>query len=101
MVKVGFIVEGDTEKVIVESPAFSAWLTENGITLCHPVIDAEGGGNLLPQNIGPMIARLQQVQVDHIVILTDLEHEVSTTVVRNRIGQHPRLRDKAQAPCGL
>ncbi len=52
MVKVGFIVEGDTEKVIVESPAFSAWLTANGITLCHPVIDAKGGGNLLPQNIG-------------------------------------------------
>ena len=92
MVKVGFIVEGDTEKVIVESPAFSAWLTANGITLCHPVIDAKGGGNLLPQNIGPMIARLQQVQVDHIVILTDLEREVSTTVVRNRIGQqHTRL----------
>ncbi|PTQ87123.1 hypothetical protein [Agitococcus lubricus] len=49
MVKVGFIVEGDTEKLIVESPAFVAWLVANGITLVNPVVNAKGGGNLLPQ----------------------------------------------------
>lgn len=87
MVKVGFIVEGDTEKVIVESPAFMDWLTANGITLVQPVVNAEGGGNLLPHNIDPFVARLQQAQADHIVILTDQENESGPDVVRQRIGQ--------------
>jgi len=87
MVKVGFIVEGDTEKVIVESPAFADWLTANGITLVQPVVNAEGGGNLLPHNIDPFVARLRQAQAEHIVILTDQEDESGPDVVRQRIGQ--------------
>ncbi len=86
MVKIGFIVEGDTEKIIIESAAFNAWLTAQNISLCHPVIDAKGGGNLLPQNIGAMISTLRSKQVDYIVILTDLEDEASPAVVRSRIG---------------
>lgn len=92
MVKVGFIVEGDTEKVIVESPAFIAWLSANGISLVRPVVNAKGGGNLLPQNIEPFIATLQQAQAEHIVILTDQETEASAAAVRQRIGlQHTNL----------
>lgn len=86
MVKVGFIVEGDTEKIIVESKAFGSWLTAQNIQLCEPVIDAKGGGNLLPQNIGPMVSTLRAKNVDHIVILTDLEDDPSLDDVRNRIG---------------
>ena len=87
MVKVGFIVEGDTEKLIVESPAFVDWLVANGITLVSPVVNAKGGGNLLPRNIGPFVATLQRTQAEHIVILTDLENEANPAVVRARIGQ--------------
>ncbi|WP_084187437.1 DUF4276 family protein [Andreprevotia chitinilytica] len=86
MVKVGFIVEGDTEKIIVESPAFVAWLQSQQIELCSPVVDAKGGGNLLPQNIDPMVNRLREAQAEHIVILTDLEDAISPDVVRSRIG---------------
>jgi hypothetical protein len=92
MVKVGFIVEGDTEKLIVESPAFVAWLVANGMSLVTPVVNAKGGGNLLPQNIGPFIATLQRAQAEHIVILTDLENEANPATVRTRIGkQHTNL----------
>jgi hypothetical protein len=87
MVKVGFIVEGDTEKLIVESPSFVAWLVANGMSLVTPVVNAKGGGNLLPQNIGPFIATLQRAQAEHIVILTDLENEADPATVRTRIGQ--------------
>jgi hypothetical protein len=87
MVKVGFIVEGDTEKLIVESPAFVDWLVANGITLVSPVVNAKGGGNLLPRNIGPFVATLQRAQAEHIVILTDLENEANPAAVRARIGQ--------------
>lgn len=86
MVKLGFIVEGDSEKVVVESVAFQGWLESSGITVIRPVINAKGGGNLLPQNIEPMVATLQQFQPDHIIILTDLENEPDEALVQQRIG---------------
>lgn len=85
MVKVGFIVEGGTEKVLVESSAFKQWLAENGIELINPVLDAEGGGNLLPKHIEPMITRLSDLNAEFIVILTDLEDEPNVAAVKSRI----------------
>lgn len=85
MVKVGFIVEGGSEKVIIESMQFRNWLQQNGIELVTPVLDANGGGNLLPRNIEPLIERFQSLNVDHIFVLTDLENEPDTQAVRNRI----------------
>jgi hypothetical protein len=86
MVKVGFIVEGFTEKVIIESDIFNDWAKTHGLEVCGDVINAKGGGNLLPQNIVPMVNQLQQSNPDHIVILTDLEEEPSEDAVRQRIG---------------
>jgi predicted regulator of Ras-like GTPase activity (Roadblock/LC7/MglB family) len=48
MVKVGFICEGETEKLIIESEAFKILLLKAGLQLIL-AIDAEGNGNLLPQ----------------------------------------------------
>ncbi|PVZ66782.1 hypothetical protein [Pelagibaculum spongiae] len=92
MVKVGFIVEGFTEKVVIESAGFQSWTREQGIEVIHPVVNATGGGNLLPQNIGPMVRQLSISQPDHIVILTDREREPSVQAVRQRIGtKHTNL----------
>jgi hypothetical protein len=85
MVKVGFIVEGDTEKILVESDNFKKWLINSDIELIRPVLNAKGGGNLLPENIDPMIVQLKQNQAEFIVILTDLEYETSEESVKNRI----------------
>lgn len=86
MVKIGFIVEGGSEKIIIESDAFKAWLGQLGVELVRPVIDAKGGGNLLPKNIEPMVQTLNNQGVDHIVILTDLEDDPSVQMVKDRIG---------------
>lgn len=86
MVSIGFIVEGATEKILIESDNFKTWATRHGIEICQPVLDAKGGGNLLPQNIVPLVRRLQSKNPTHIVILTDLEHETSQQVVKDRIG---------------
>lgn len=86
MVSVGFIVEGDTEKIVIDSPAFRAWAADHGLTVCSPVIDARGGGNLLPHNIEPLVQQLQRQHPDHIVILTDQETAPDTATVRARIG---------------
>lgn len=85
MVKVGFIVEGETEKIIIESDKFKAFLNQNQYELVHPVIDAKGGGNLLPEHIEPFIKTLKNAQAEMIVVLTDLEDEISVDKVKERI----------------
>lgn len=86
LVKIGFIVEGKTEKILIESDSFKNWANQQGIDICHPVLDAEGGGNLLPDKIEVMIKRLQVKSPDYIVILTDLEREPNQEAVKARIG---------------
>ncbi|MBA1296357.1 DUF4276 family protein [Pseudomonas lurida] len=85
MVKVGFIVEGDCERIVVESAAFTKLLSDCGQELVTPVIDAKGGGNLLPHNIDVFIQALEVKGVSKIYVLTDLEEEASVEVVRDRI----------------
>lgn len=85
MVKVGFIVEGDSEKVLIESAGFKNWASDQGLEICSPVINAKGGGNLLPHHIKPMLAQIERSQPDHIVILTDLEDATDVEAVKARI----------------
>lgn len=91
MVKVGFIVEGDTEKILIESNMFKQWATRRNIEIVAPVLDAKGGGNLLPQNIEPLVRILQAKSPHYIAILTDSEGYPVANVI-NRIGtQHTNL----------
>jgi hypothetical protein len=85
MVKVGFIVEGDSEKVLIESAGFRKWASDQGLEICSPVINAKGGGNLLPHHIKPMLTQIERSQPDHIVILTDLEDATDVEAVKSRI----------------
>ncbi|WP_339480311.1 hypothetical protein [Pseudomonas sp. RL_5y_Pfl2_73] len=39
MVKVGFIVEGDSEKIVIESADFKAFLQANDFELVNPVVN--------------------------------------------------------------
>ena len=55
MVKIGFIVEGATEKIILESSDFFAYLKSLSVNFISDIIDAEGSGKLLPQNIGDLL----------------------------------------------
>lgn len=85
MVKVGFIVEGETEKILLDSCGFSSWCAEHRIEIVSPVIDAGGSGNLLPQNIGNYIAQIRKASPAKICVLTDLECNPTTNDVRKRI----------------
>ncbi|MCK5741528.1 MAG: hypothetical protein KAH48_04865 [Chlorobi bacterium] len=85
MVKIGFIVEGDTEKIILDSKYFKKFCKSIEIEIAEPVIDAEGSGNLLPKNIDNYIQKIRQSQPQKIVVLTDLEEEASVLKVRKRI----------------
>lgn len=90
--KVAFIVEGGTEKILIESEQFKNWIQTFGLELVVPVIDASGGGNLLPHRIGDMLGTLQNKNPDHIFILTDLEREPNIATVKSAI-EHPDVKD--------
>ncbi len=92
MVRIGFIVEGFTEKILIESARFKQWANNHDIDICPSVINAEGGDNLLPHHIKPMVELLQLESPDYIVILTDLERDSHPQIVKDRIANaHTKL----------
>ncbi|NDC31822.1 MAG: hypothetical protein EBZ58_13010 [Bacteroidetes bacterium] len=82
--KVGFICEGETEKIIVESSAFQRLLTDLNLS-CAVAVDASGNGNLLPKNIQNHLETMRRYKVDFTIILTDLDEDVCITKTKERI----------------
>ena len=80
MVNVGFIVEGNTEKIVIDSPQFKEFLRSINISIVDPVIDANGNGNLLPKNIEPFINRLKTASAEKIVVITDADQDTISQV---------------------
>ncbi len=78
MVKLGFICEGETEKIIIESLAFREFLLANNFQLVK-AFDATGNGNLLPENITPMVKNLLDEGAEKIFIITDLDEDTCIT----------------------
>lgn len=75
MVKIGFIVEGNTEKIVINSQEFKKFLKGINLAIVDPVIDAKGNGNLLPQNIEPFINRLKGASAEKIIVITDADQD--------------------------
>jgi hypothetical protein len=85
VVKVGFICEGESEKIIVESSAFQDLLKRLQIECILPVIDAKGNGNLLPKNIQIHLNTLKTAGAEKFMILTDLDKDTCITLTKDRI----------------
>jgi hypothetical protein len=90
MVSIGFIGEGKTEQILLESDSFQAWLQQNGIKCVGTVIDADGAGNLLPEQINPLQQELLGFGAKLIVVLTDLDNDTSVRITKQRIGESNR-----------
>ncbi|HEV2480609.1 MAG TPA: hypothetical protein VGS79_13125 [Puia sp.] len=84
MIKVGFICEGYTERILLESTSFRQLLTSFNIEPLR-VINAEGCENLLPHNIQPYTLILENLGAQHIIIVTDLDDDSCVTETKNRI----------------
>ncbi len=84
MVKIGFICEGETEKIIIESTVFRKLLIDNNFEFIK-AFDATGNGNLLPENIAPMISNLLDEGADKIFVITDLDTDACITKTKERI----------------
>jgi hypothetical protein len=75
MVTVGFVVEGDSDEFLPQSPAFRAWLRdEYQLEVLDPVVNAGGNGNLCSHKIGVFVEKLKiQASPDKLVVLADLD----------------------------
>ncbi len=85
MVKIGFLVEGASEKRVLDSIAFRQFLKGENIDYVSDIVDAKGGGQILPRNRDKHVSRLKGKGATHIIILTDKENDPCFTSVKNRV----------------
>jgi hypothetical protein len=86
MVTLGFIVEGATEKIVLESEAFRHYLQSIGLSAVDPVIDATGKNKLSGKYLLSHIQILKDQGANTIIVLTDLDTDACITITKNRIG---------------
>ena len=86
MVTVGFVVEGESETLLVKSEVFRQWLREDcNLEVVDPVVDASGNGNMHSRNIGASIKNLRtRANPDKVVVLADLDPEKRVPCVQAR-----------------
>jgi hypothetical protein len=85
MVKLGFIGDGATEKIILENTDLFDHLKSLNIEFVADVIDAKGNGNLLPHNLQEYTQILEDKGANRIIILTDLDQDQCITLTKERI----------------
>jgi hypothetical protein len=71
MVKIGFICEGDVEKMFVETINFQNYLKRIKLEKVGNIINAEGNGNLNHNYLKEHTKSFDNVNPDRIIILTD------------------------------
>ena len=75
MVTVGFVVEGASDKRLVESELFRKWLHEDcNLKVVDPVVDAAGNGNMCSRNIETFVKILRKsANPNKVAVLADLD----------------------------
>ena len=85
MVNVGFICEGDSEKIILESGQFRDYLSQLNLHCIDPGINVGGGNNLLPEYLNEHTQKLNRSGAEYIIILSDLDEDQCITANKERI----------------
>ena len=85
MVKLGFIVEGKTEKIILEKSGIFQFIKSISIEIFEKVINAEGKDKLLPQRMPEYMDTLISNGVNRFFILADLDKDECITKTKGRI----------------
>ena len=86
MVTVGFVVEGDSDEFLPQSPAFRGWLRkECNLEVVDPVVNAGGNGNMCNRKIKDYVEKLKiQAKPDKIVVLVDLDPDQCAPCIEAR-----------------
>ena len=83
MVNVGFIVEGWTDKIVVESMGFREWLESVGLCLAEPVVVSQGIDAMNSSRLSALL-RKQSEDVERIVLLADLDPDHRVPCISER-----------------
>jgi len=86
VVTVGFVVEGPSDRKLVESESFQAWLREAcGLDLVLPVVDAGGNGRMCSRKIIAYVKDLRiEANPDKVVVLADLDPDRCAPCISKR-----------------
>jgi hypothetical protein len=86
VVTVGFVVEGASDKKLVESHSFREWLKQEcQLQVIDHVVDVEGNGNLCSRNIALYVNLFRkQHNPDKVVVLADLDPEKCAPCITKR-----------------
>jgi len=86
MVKVGFVVEGISDKKLIESATFKNWAKQEcSLEILDEIVDAGGNRNMCRQKIEIYVQKLMiQTQPDKIVVLADLDPEECVPCITER-----------------
>jgi len=87
MVKVGFLVEGGCERIVLKSAAFQSFLAEKLIQPIGDVIDMDGKGNLQvsSKRMQSQVKALRDLGADWIVVLRDMDNAASFDSVKAEV----------------
>ena len=83
--KVGFIVEGYTERIILKSEDFQALLKLNELELVYEIIVAGSKDNLTQDKIENNVQILRENGAEVILVLRDLDDCLTITEARSKI----------------
>lgn len=82
------MVEGASERVVVESRIFRQWLQQNGMSLVDPVVVAGGHGQMGRTTSGGIglasLLRKQVSNLDRVVVLADLDPSRTVACISER-----------------
>jgi len=85
LVTVGFVVEGPSDKKLVESELFQNWLQQDFDLKVLKVVDAGGNGNMCSRKIPQYVELLRkQVNPDKVVVLADLDPDKCAPCITKR-----------------
>lgn len=89
MVKVGFVVEGGSEKIVLKSVKFQNYLHSQQIELVGDVINMDGKGNLQAssQRMNTQVQLLRDAGAEWVVVLRDMDNTDSFSTVKQEVYQ--------------
>ncbi len=83
MVKVGFICEGKTDRVVLNSDDFKRILGDNKIKMVGIPVSADGKDKFTDKHIGDKIKSLVDDGAEHIIFVRDLDDSQNISTAKN------------------
>ena len=86
MICVGFIVEGPSDKIVIDSERFRDWVQNHcSLRIADPIIDAGGNGNMCSRKISTFVEKLRiAANPDKIIVLADLDPDRCAPCITER-----------------